>query len=86
MYIGLMSGTSMDGVDAVLVDFGGTRPRLLAHVHHEFAPELRRELLLLNTPGAHSVRMGRPCATAPMRGTRFNSTRRQRWRNSPASM
>ena len=30
LYIGLMSGTSMDGIDAVLVRFHGERPELLA--------------------------------------------------------
>src|SRR5262245_9605783 len=50
-----MSGTSMDGVDAVLVDFNGGKTRLIAHVHHQFAPELRNELLLLNTPGADEL-------------------------------
>jgi anhydro-N-acetylmuramic acid kinase len=51
-YLGLMSGTSLDGVDAVLVDLASPRPRLLAHVHQAFDPRLRLELLALNAPSA----------------------------------
>jgi anhydro-N-acetylmuramic acid kinase len=56
-YIGLMSGTSLDGVDAVLVRFGSgaagqrLRQQVLGHVHRPFKPALRDELLALNAPG-----------------------------------
>ncbi|MBK1686718.1 anhydro-N-acetylmuramic acid kinase [Rubrivivax gelatinosus] len=46
-----MSGTSLDGIDAVAVEFDAARPRVLAHVHRPFEPALRAELLALNTAG-----------------------------------
>jgi len=51
LFIGLMSGTSLDGVDGVLCRF---EPGLqvLAHRSLPFDAALRKELLLLNTPGA----------------------------------
>ena len=55
LYIGIMSGTSLDGVDAVLGDFGGDTPRTLGHSHLGFDPELREELLALNSPGANEL-------------------------------
>ena len=58
-YIGLMSGTSMDGVDGVLVEFGAQLPSLslnvLAHSHRPFNPALAAELLALNTPGGNEL-------------------------------
>ena len=53
-----MSGTSLDGVDAVLADLApadGRRIAVLAHVHRPFAPALRAELLALNAPGADEL-------------------------------
>lgn len=53
-YIGLMSGTSLDGVDGVLAEFDGA-VRVLAHAHRPFAPELRAELFALNEPGPNEL-------------------------------
>jgi anhydro-N-acetylmuramic acid kinase len=52
-FIGLMSGTSLDGVDSVLVDSEGSQGPLreLAFVHLPFDPALRDELLALNATG-----------------------------------
>ena len=53
LYVGLMSGTSMDGVDAVLATPGNehSKLRLHGHVHRPFEPGLRRALIALNSAG-----------------------------------
>ena len=56
-----MSGTSLDGVDGVLADFGSTRQdghesiQVLAHHHVPFADALRGQLLDLNRSGADEL-------------------------------
>ena len=50
-----MSGTSLDGVDAVLADFSTEPPRVIASQHLKFDPALRAELLALNHPGENEL-------------------------------
>jgi anhydro-N-acetylmuramic acid kinase len=51
LYIGLMSGTSLDGVDAVLATARGSGLRLLENVHLPYRAGLRGRLLALHESG-----------------------------------
>jgi anhydro-N-acetylmuramic acid kinase len=48
LYLGIMSGTSMDGADAILTDFSADTPKVLAFETVGYSPALREELLALN--------------------------------------
>ncbi len=50
-----MSGTSLDGIDAVLVDFSGAKPQLLATHYLPFDEPLKRDLLVLHTPAYNEL-------------------------------
>lgn len=50
-----MSGTSLDGVDAVLAVFDGAVCRVLAAAHRPFPPALRAELFALQTAGSDEL-------------------------------
>lgn len=55
-FIGLMSGTSVDGVDGVLAIFDAEqRLQVLAHNYAPFADSLRAELLALNSRGPNEL-------------------------------
>ena len=54
-FIGLMSGTSLDGADGVLVDFSGRQMRILATASEPFTASFRAELLALNAPSSNEL-------------------------------
>jgi anhydro-N-acetylmuramic acid kinase len=56
LYIGLMSGTSLDGIDAVLAKIGPNgETSALDAVSATFSPELRKALFELQTPGPNEL-------------------------------
>jgi anhydro-N-acetylmuramic acid kinase len=55
LYVGLMSGTSLDGVDTVLADFSQSPWRLRHHVYRPYSDSLRKQLLSLLHPGANEL-------------------------------
>ncbi len=62
-----MSGTSLDGVDAVLADFDGPKPVVLAHCSAVLPSSLRAELLALNTPTDNELHRAALAANALVR-------------------
>lgn len=68
LYIGLMSGTSLDGVDAVLIRAEADgRVNTLAHAHQPFGDALRAELLALNSPTDNELQRSALAANAVAR-------------------
>lgn len=71
LYIGVMSGTSLDGADAVLVDIDENAEPVLqlrAHRHAPLSITLRSELLALNSAGENELHRAELAASALTRG------------------
>ena len=61
LYIGLLSGTSADGVDAALFSFENPAqaPILISSLHQPYPSQLKQQILDLYTPGHNEIdRMG----------------------------
>ncbi|MCD6040122.1 MAG: anhydro-N-acetylmuramic acid kinase [Gammaproteobacteria bacterium] len=59
LYIGLMSGTSVDGINAAVVNFGENPPKLVHHYYYKFSSDLRQTILRLCQPAPNEIkRMG----------------------------
>ena len=74
LFIGLISGTSIDGIDCALVDLSGEKPTLVETHFVEFDPALRESILSLcegkavnlTDFGATHVRLGREFGEAAL--------------------
>jgi len=71
VFLGLMSGTSLDGIDGVAVswpDDNAPAMQVRGHVHHPFDVPLRERLLSLNQPQADELEAAATAALAVARG------------------
>lgn len=69
IYLGLMSGTSIDSIDVAAVEFTGNTPHLLGSHSHPIPEKLKQQILNLCLPGSDSVQL--LCETDNLLGELF---------------
>ncbi len=67
LFAGLMSGTSLDGVDGVLLDVSGPSLAVLAHASRPMSAALSAEMLALNSAGPNELHRAALAANALVR-------------------
>lgn len=67
-HIGLMSGTSLDGIDGVILRRDGTALTVTHAVHQDMPADLRNRLLALNSPGPNELHLASLAANDLVRG------------------
>ncbi|MGL6040995.1 MAG: anhydro-N-acetylmuramic acid kinase, partial [Deefgea sp.] len=67
LFVGLMTGTSLDGIDAVVVDLAGEAPKLLASLGAPLPPELRQQLFQLQAPSDDEIHLAQLAANVHSR-------------------
>lgn len=55
LYIGLMSGTSVNSIDAALIDFTGNELKIVASHEHDIPLEIKHKILEVCTPGENEI-------------------------------
>jgi anhydro-N-acetylmuramic acid kinase len=55
LYIGLMSGTSADGIDIVIVDFTSGKPRIVATQEQPLNEAIKQKIINLGTPSHNEI-------------------------------